>query len=71
VTQMLPIPEWAEPLPYQKKLAHLGDDMARIERAADLDRLRAALKLIADFPIPEQDNMIAINMRRIAREALR
>lgn len=33
-------------------------------------RLRLALYLIRDFPIQEQDNMLAANMRKIAADAL-
>jgi hypothetical protein len=44
----------------------LSDLSARDREAA----LRGALRLIAEFPIPEQDNMVAANMRRIAKEAL-
>lgn len=35
-----------------------------------IDDLRVALKVIAEMPIPEQDNLIAANMRRVARDAL-
>ena len=34
-------------------------------------RFSLALKTIAEMPIPEQDNMIAANMRLIAKEALK
>jgi hypothetical protein len=41
------------------------------EQDAEIERLRLALRTIRDLPIPEQDNMIAANMRAIAREALK
>ncbi len=40
------------------------------EALAEARRLREALRLIREFPIPEQDNMVAANMREVARAAL-
>ncbi len=34
------------------------------------EALETALRTIAEMPLPEQDNMIAANMRQVAREAL-
>lgn len=44
---------------------------APLPTLAELQRLRLALQTIAEFPIPEQDNMPAANMRNIAVRALR
>ncbi len=38
-------------------------------RVSRLPLLRALL-IIRDMPIPEQDNMVAANMRKVARDAL-
>jgi hypothetical protein len=40
------------------------------EALAEVDRLRFALRVIAYLPVEEQDNLMAANMRKIAREAL-
>jgi hypothetical protein len=59
------------------------DDDALVERAlgnatkcwtaagARAEKLSVALESIRDMPIPEQDNMVAANMREIARAALK
>lgn len=33
-------------------------------------RIKSALRTIADMPMPEQDNMLSANMRKVASEAL-
>jgi hypothetical protein len=43
-----------------------------LEKAADrIEALEQALRVIAEMPVPEQDNMIAANMRRIAIGAIK
>lgn len=46
------------------------DDDAPREAATELERLAFALRVIANLPVSEQDNLMAANMRKIAREAL-
>jgi hypothetical protein len=41
-------------------------DPARARLLLKAPELLAALKMIAEFPIPEQDNMISANMRNVA-----
>ena len=41
--------------------------VALLDRVAALEM---ALRVIAELPMPAQDNMVAANMRKIAREAL-
>jgi hypothetical protein len=49
----------------------LNADSAFIVRACNAhDDLVAALRLIAEFPAPEQDSLPAANMRELARAAL-
>lgn len=48
--------------------AIISDDDARLIAAAP--DLLEALKSIAEFPMPGQDNMIAANMREVARRAI-
>ncbi len=38
--------------------------------AEEMIRLRDALRMIANLPMPEQDDMLSANMRKIASEAL-
>ena len=40
------------------------------EKSRDLLDARAALRMIAEFPIPEQDDFLSANMRIIARSAV-
>lgn len=52
-----------------------GNDIANaafIVRAVNNhDRLVEALRTVRDFPIPQQDNMVAANMREIASAVLK
>jgi hypothetical protein len=45
-----------------KHVAYIGADV--------IYELDVALRTIRDFPIPEQDNMVAVNMRKIAAAGL-
>ena len=38
--------------------------------ADEIERLRTALRLIQEMPVPNQDDMLSHNMRAIARDAL-
>lgn len=52
----------------QYEQAVRADVMASV--GARLERYNVALHTITNFPIPEQDNMVAANMRIVARTAL-
>lgn len=47
-----------------------ADQEATIDLMRENARLCQALRAIAEMPIPEQDNMLAANMRKIALDAL-
>lgn len=52
----------------EKAFLDQGELVAALNR--DGVRWRTALLAIRDMPIPEQDNMLSANMRKIAVEAL-
>lgn len=57
--------------PHPSACDHLHDAAALMREASDeIERLRTALTTIARLPIEEQDNLLARNMRIVARVAL-
>lgn len=47
-----------------------GEDENVLRLIATIEQRDAALAVICHMPVPEQDNMLAANMRKVANEAI-
>ena len=58
----------AEPMTDAELIEHLT--RSRHDQAKTIRSLWRALETIRDMPLPEQDNMISANMRKVAKDIL-